>query len=266
MIGQTVNNSIKSALRKLNIGTMRYDRLQDLIQQSSELSDPRAMARRLEYLLTPDQAADFDKGLRDSRSQLLQDMFVLAQLNFKRNGFFVEFGATDGVALSNTHLLEKNYGWKGILAEPGMRWHAALKANRGCFIEESCVWKESGSTLRFKETDDAEYSTITDFISIDHHKKLREKGPTYEVKSVSLIGLLQKYDAPPTIDYLSVDTEGSEYEILRSFDFSRYQFKVITCEHNYTPARQKIYDLLTSNGYRRRFENVSLWDDWYVRN
>ena len=93
----------------------------------------------------------------------------------------------------------------------------------------------------------------------------REKGQIYEVKSISLIDLLKKYDAPTEIDYLSVDTEGSEYEILNNFDFSRYQFNVITCEHNYTPARQKIFDLLTSHGYRRRFEDVSLWDDWYVR-
>jgi len=261
MIGR---NAIKSALRKLNIGVMRYDRLQDLMQKS-ELSDPRPIARRLEFLLTPDRAVDFDKGLRDSRAQLLQDMFVLSQLYFKRNGFFVEFGAADGVSLSNTHLLEKNYGWKGILAEPGMRWHPALRANRNCFIEESCVWKESGSTLSFRETDEAEYSTITDFASDDFHKTVREKGRIYEVKSISLTDLLKKYDAPKAIDYLSVDTEGSEYEILSCFDFSRYQFKVITCEHNYTLARQKIYDLLTSHGYRRRFEDASLWDDWYVR-
>jgi hypothetical protein len=142
-----------------------------------------------------------------------------------------------------------------------MRWHSALRANRNCFIEEKCVWKNSGSTLSFKETSDAEFSTI----AIDHHAKIRENGRVYDVDSISLNDLLTKYGAPTTIDYLSLDTEGSVYEILSHFYFSRYQFNIITCEHNYTPAREKLFDLLMTHGYRRCFENSSLWDDWYVR-
>jgi FkbM family methyltransferase len=259
--GSTIKTAIKKTLKAFNIGIVRYDRLQKLKQKTHEISDPRTMARHLEFILTPEQIAD----LKNSRSQLLQEIFTLSQLNLKRNGFFVEFGATDGVSISNTHLLEKKYGWKGILAEPAMRWHAALRSNRNCFIEESCVWKDSHSTLIFKETDDAEFSTIREFVSTDLHQKIRQSGKTYEVKSISLNDLLTKYDAPKEIDYLSIDTEGSEYDILRNFDFTHYQFKVITCEHNYTPARQKIFDLLTSRGYRRCFEDASLWDDWYVR-
>jgi hypothetical protein len=67
------------------------------------------------------------------------------------------------------------------------------------------------------------------------------------------------------IDYLSIDTEGSEYEILSHFDFEKYHFKIITCEHNFTPARERIFSLLTKNGYARKCENLSKIDDWYVR-
>ena len=76
--------------------------------------------------------------------------------------------------------------------------------------------------------------------------------------------LLKKYDAPNEIDYISIDTEGSEYEILSKFDFAKYRFKVITCEHNFTPMRESIYKLLTTNGYRRKFFALSRFDDWYV--
>ena len=76
--------------------------------------------------------------------------------------------------------------------------------------------------------------------------------------------LLRKYDAPYRIDYLSIDTEGSEYEILKAFDFNAYRISIITCEHNFTDDRQKIYDLLTSQGYKRRYQDLSSVDDWYV--
>jgi hypothetical protein len=76
--------------------------------------------------------------------------------------------------------------------------------------------------------------------------------------------LLRKFNAPNKIDYLSIDTEGSEFDILEAFDFNDYQFSVITCEHNHTPSREKIFDLLTHNGYSRKFEQLSYWDDWYV--
>src|SRR5260370_10835164 len=57
-----------------------------------------------------------------SRSQILQDLWVSYELGERREGFFVEFGATNGIANSNTWLLEKTYNWRGILAEPNPLW------------------------------------------------------------------------------------------------------------------------------------------------
>jgi len=56
-------------------------------------------------------------------SQNYQDVFVLYQTKYKRDGYFVEFGATDGKIISNSLLLEQKYGWKGILSEPNPVWH-----------------------------------------------------------------------------------------------------------------------------------------------
>jgi hypothetical protein len=61
---------------------------------------------------------------RERKSQLGQD--VLAVSIFGDNGFFVEFGAADAENISNTYLLEKDYGWKGILAEPNPIFHESL--------------------------------------------------------------------------------------------------------------------------------------------
>jgi len=203
--------------------------------------------------------------LSKSKSQLKQDLFVLSLLDFKTNGFFVEFGATDGVEFSNSYLMEKEFGWSGIVAEPGKYWHHALRKNRECFIETACVWKDSDFILSFNEVNARVFSTINSFSDSDLHSETRKNGKTYDVETISLHDLLIKYDAPKIIDYLSIDTEGSEFEILNGFDFSKFSFRVITVEHNYTPMRKQIYDLLTKNGYERHYQDFSKFDDWYVK-
>ncbi|MBL4874626.1 MAG: FkbM family methyltransferase [Rhodobacteraceae bacterium] len=202
--------------------------------------------------------------MHKSKSQIRQDLFVLSELGFKKNGYFVEFGATNGVDISNSYLMEKEFQWNGVLAEPAQMWHRELRQNRSVSIETKCVWKESGQTVKFNETEIGDLSTIDSFSEKDLHSEARKSGTRYDVETISLIDLLETHNAPKVIDYLSIDTEGSEYEILRNFDFDRYQFKVITCEHNNTPQREKIYDLLTRNGYMRKFEALSKYDDWYV--
>ena len=77
--------------------------------------------------------------------------------------------------------------------------------------------------------------------------------------------MLRKHNAPKEIDYLSVDTEGSEYEILSHFDFGSYNIKVITVEHNYTETRAKVHKRLTQHGYVRKYLGFSKWDDWYIK-
>ena len=190
---------------------------------------------------------------------------MLAELNLKRNGFFVEFGACNGIDLSNTYLLEKQFGWTGILAEPAKCWHSALHANRKSVIETKCVWSKSKMTLNFSETDAPEFSTINSYISSDLHEGIRKKCNTYSVETISLLDMLEKYNAPRVIDYITIDTEGSEYEILEHFDFEKYQFRLITCEHNFTDRRDSMHRLLSSEGYQRKFEHLSQWDDWYVK-
>ncbi|CDZ69710.1 Methyltransferase FkbM family [Neorhizobium galegae bv. orientalis] len=203
--------------------------------------------------------------INKSRSQILQDVFVLLHSNFKIGGYFVEFGATNGVDLSNTFLLEKEFKWNGILAEPSRRWHADLAKNRNCNIETDCVWRASNVKLPFRETDAGELSTIASYSDSDGHSLTRQSGLEYPVTTISLADMLRKHGAPKKIDYLSIDTEGSEFDILEAFNFEEFEFGLITCEHNYTPQREKIHKLLTSNGYVRTWENVSRFDDWYVR-
>jgi FkbM family methyltransferase len=199
-----------------------------------------------------------------ARSQLFQDLLVLFLTGDLKQGYFVEFGATDGVGMSNTYLLEKKFDWNGILAEPARSWHQALKTNRSAKIDTRCVWSETGKKLDFSESEIGEFSTINEFWS--HDTNIRKKTNSYSVETVSLNDLLQEHQAPEKIDYMSLDTEGSELDILSYFDFKKYDIKIVTVEHNLVePNRSLIYDIMSENGYRRIFEPLSRFDDWYVK-
>ncbi len=200
-----------------------------------------------------------------SQSQFYQDLFVLWVLDFRTEGYFVEFGATDGRILSNTYLLEKEFAWTGILSEPAQVWQDDLLKNRSAEIDLRCVWNISGSQLEFSETSNYEFSTIKAFSDTDLNSFFRKRQKTYFVESISLSDLLTTHKAPRIIDYLSIDTEGSEYEILKDFDFDSYSFRVITCEHNFTENRARIRNLLSAQGYTEVFINSWRVEDWYVR-
>ena len=260
-------NLIRETLKEFNIGVTKYSHLQLLEAHSQSQHAVEFAVDDIDFLLALPvrHTTQLLESMRSSRSQLHQDLFVLSELDFKKGGFFVEFGATDGVDLSNTCLLEREFGWSGILAEPARRWHEDLMKNRRCHIETDCVWRDSNSILAFNEVKVGELSTIEMFSSSDLHRQERINGQIYSVKTVSLEDLLKKYKAPPTIDYLSIDTEGSEYEIMSNFNFEKFQFRVITVEHNFEPRRDRIFKLLTKKGYARKLEGLSKFDDWYVR-
>lgn len=199
---------------------------------------------------------------RLSRSQLGQDLWVLEQLGWKRGGYFVEFGATDGVLLSNSWLLEKHFGWRGICAEPNPKLFERLQQNRSCSLSPACVFRSSGERMRFVLAD--AYGGLEHLGQDDQHVDKRNAyvavGDVIEVTTTSLLDLLDQQGAPVVIDYLSIDTEGSELAILEGIDWNRYQFRCITVEHNFTEQRQGIQQLLEAQGYQRR---EAQWDDWY---
>ncbi|MEH6792329.1 FkbM family methyltransferase [Parasphingorhabdus sp.] len=250
---------LKKILAEFDLAVTRRSTLDLLYENISEIDDNDFL-----QAIEPRLRSNCIDVIKDSKAQLRQDLFVLSELGFRKGGFFVEFGATNGINLSNTYLLEKKFGWTGILAEPAKFWHSELENNRNAKIDKRCVWRVSGEQLVFNETSDRELSTIDLFSLKDDHSRSRSSGKKYKVETITLSDLLEFNSAPHKIDYLSIDTEGSELDILANFDFSRYEIKIITCEHNYTNNREKINNLLLENGFVRKFENISKFDDWFV--
>jgi hypothetical protein len=198
-----------------------------------------------------------------SFSQLGQDLEVLKIYNHKKGGYFIEVGANDGIKYSNTYLLETKYNWKGICCEPIPKLFEQLVINRPqsiCFDE--AVYSESSLTVTFDIANNSVLSGISEYI--DMHKECVDADKTtIQVQTISLLDVLNKANAPTFIEYMSLDTEGTEYEILKNFDFKKYTFGLIDVEHNYCePRRSQIHKLLISNGYLYKGENE--FDDMYV--
>ena len=206
-----------------------------------------------------------------SLGQLQQDLWALHNYMALHKpdgtkGYFVEFGATDGLLRSNSYLLEKEYGWEGILCEPARAYHEDLHRNRTAIIDHRCVFSSTGQVPEFHEVKSLELSGIKEFKHIGGWENERKDFKSYEVDTVSLNDLLVEHNAPQCINYVSIDTEGSEYEILKEFPFEKWIIDAFSIEHNYSENQAKIDQLMHRNGYKKVYANQSCWDSWYIRN
>ena len=211
------------------------------------------------------------KNKNDIKSQLYQDVFASFVIGDKFDKTFFEFGATNGIDLSNSYMLETLLNWKGALSEPSPQWHSELKKNRpNANIITDCIWSESNKELDFFVSDIGVLSSLNNFkesdkISMPDNTRARLKnGKIVSVKTISLNRAVEKEFKFKPPSYISVDTEGSEYEILKVFDFKRFRPVVFTIEHNFTELQLKIDELMKVNDYLRVFKKITAFDAWYI--
>ena len=209
-----------------------------------------------------DQLIEFVlSNLEISNSQIQQDLMVIYILE---NGFltarptaFIEFGACDGVQLSNSLLLESRLSANGVLIEPSSKWFQQLKINRKAICLQKIVTNESGKSVRLFINEDPFLSTTIDATG---------RKAIVNLETVETISLEDVYGILGTmhVDYLSIDTEGNELGIISALNLDIYSAKIITIEHNYSENREKIFRLLSSKNYLRILTEISTFEDWYI--
>lgn len=202
-----------------------------------------------------------------SKSQHFQDVWALVESGFRHGGYFVEVGAFNGVDISNTYMLEKSFGWTGLLAEPNPQHHANIRAHRTATLSAKCVHATSGERMAFWVAKSSGHSALAEVATLDRHAAKRQRDhQEIVVETISLNDLLAQAGAPAEIDFISMDTEGNEPAILSTFDFARWPVRLWCVEHNHHAAAEAEIDrILLGNGYRRRHRGLSETDAWYAR-
>lgn len=241
--------------------------MENLVKLVYDLKDKRISIPDEDSLVFLGKCMSF---FNKTNSQNFQDVFALHTRKLHGPGVFVEFGACDGIEGSNTLMLERDFGWAGCLAEPNPAWHEKLFASNRVISQicADCVWTKSDAVLMFDATERQQLATIAGYGMDDEHAEHRKFSNQIFVKTISLLDFLHSYSISSIIDYMSVDTEGSEYDILEQFfKDNKGQFKInaMSIEHNYMPIREKIHALMIENGYERKYEFMSRWDDYYVK-
>jgi FkbM family methyltransferase len=212
-------------------------------------------------------------GVKDlpSKAQIRQDAWVIQMCGGRRDGHFIEIGSTNGVDINNTYMLETAFGWRGACVEPNPNFYEKLAVNRKAKTFNRAVFSEHGKLMEFIPV--GELGSLVEFANIDmfygnrkkfleDRKHLEESGKII-VETISPMELVLQSDMPPMIEYLSLDTEGSEWEILKSFDLNIFKFGLITVEHNRVADKRKlIQDLLSRFGY---IGLSAHFDDWYYQ-
>lgn len=191
-------------------------------------------------------------------SQYGQDKFVVEQiLDYRRDGVFVDIGAHDGATFSNTLFIEEQLGWAGIAVEPSRTTFESLQQRRECTVENICVSDREGMVPFLEIAGDVEadmLSGITDLYDDRHAERVKRTVAAHaaeatlrEVPCVTLNSLARKHSLEH-IDFLSIDTEGGELEILEAVDWNSLSISVICVENNY--KSHSFMRLLRPRGYR----------------
>ncbi len=189
-------------------------------------------------------------------SQCGQDQFVHEHyFCCLKGGAFVDIGAHDGISLSNTYFLEKEMGWTGLCIEPIPKVFAELKKNRKATCIQGCVSDRSGPSQFLKITGPIEMlSGLVDRYDPRHLERVRREvsseGGSYETIDVQCYRFndLLEQNGIKHVHFLSIDTEGGEFEIISSIDFDRFEIDVMTIENNYNDPRFTPY--LAEQGFR----------------
>ena len=189
-------------------------------------------------------------------------------LNFN-NGYFVELGANNGVHQSNTLYYEKYRGWSGVLVEPTLHNFLMCNQNRAkrtktfCNACTSFEYKEKFVEIIYSNLMSTPVGLDSDILDpLSHAAEGKqflgehEDNVVFGALARPLNDILIEAKSPPKIDFLSLDVEGAEIEVLKGINHDEFRFSYMLIENR---SVEKLSDYLESLDYGY-VEKLSKWD------
>ncbi|KAJ3220613.1 hypothetical protein HK099_004150 [Clydaea vesicula] len=231
-----------------------YEILKNEIQQLKfQLSTYQEKINKENVLISPEKAV-FLKAQHGQDKYMYENFFH----NLGRPGIFVEFGARNGIAQSNTYFFEKALGWKGLMVEVMEAEYKELVINRpGSLTVNGAICAKPGS-IKFAVSQIGGWHGIADDIT---KERKNQNAKIITVSCYTLNDVIEK-SGFRRIDWMSVDTEGSELSVLTAFDFTKVVIDYIQVEC-LTMEQEKmngIIQLMESRGYEF-FKSYKVADD-----
>jgi len=191
-------------------------------------------------------------------SQYKQDQILYSRYfnKLSTNGFFIEIGAHNGEYLSNTLFYEESLNWNGICIEASPLLFLECKTRRKCLSLNYAICNNNGeaSFLELRGDPNPLSGLVDNYDNrhlerIENHiKTIGGSGHLINVPTRKLQTILDENNINE-IHYLSIDTEGSELDILKSIDFKKTFIHVVEIENNYPDTFQEIQNILLLNGF-----------------
>ena len=197
-------------------------------------------------------------------SQLNQDVFALILNKFKTNGYFIEIGANDGFNLSNTIYLEEEFSWDGLLIEPNPIYKDSLSKRKAKSIEVAIG--DNKERLEFSPS--GLYGGLVKHLDNSHSEKLI-LDKVIEVETLPLLEVLQNQMAPKRIDFISIDVEGFEKQIVKQISAigNEFRFSCGCIEHNNRyEDKIQIIKMLEEANYSIVWKDLSYHDLYFTDN
>ena len=185
-------------------------------------------------------------------SQNGEDYLLSSFFGFKQQGFYVDVGAFDGVHLSNTLTFEQQ-GWLGICIEPNPDYFARCQQARprSTCIHAACISDPSVDAISFYQEELGLLSGTTSDRDYDIQARYQKRGLEFtgfnqiQVPATTLNTLLSSYVPPQSkIDFISIDVEGTELDVLRGLDLNRFRPRVLVIEANSESSKQHLNQYL----------------------
>jgi FkbM family methyltransferase len=219
--------------------------------------------------------------MNNSKSQIQQDLILDQQIfKGKSNGVFVEVGALDGFGASNTWFFEMERNWSGLLIEPNpVEFNKRNQHPRPNSIFENCAISDVEMDINFLSIEGPcnVLSGIMEFYNTQHLERINRELEMYSnhpeghelysrkeqipMKAVRLESLFNKHNITK-IDFISIDVEGAELQVLNSINFDKVDIGVFMIENNY--GLEKETEFLSSKGYKL-LGNIQ-WDSVFIKN